>query len=166
MIRGVGPLKRPCCVGLADHCCQVPGKLFGHFVKKKKIRNWFLGQNQGQKRVFAYQLKLCSLEKVSLIHKCKKNSINYRYQYLPKSEKNFPLLWWNLIAVLLSNYSAKKSFFPLLLSKLAEFSAIWQLSRQPGTRPDPRQSPLPPWPKPALAGNYCVDSPLLGTSDR
>ena len=42
MIRGVGPLKRPCCVGLADHCCQFPGKLFGHFVKKNSAIDFWV----------------------------------------------------------------------------------------------------------------------------
>ena len=51
----------------------------------------------------------------------------------------------NLIAVPLSISSAKTYFFPLLLSKIAEFSAIWQQYNDAHIAPSAvANAPLPP----------------------
>ena len=100
------------------HCCQVPRRLFRHFVKKIPLFG-YLGKKIGSKRVFRllffnwYHILFKKLGPTILKYAKK---LTYRHLPVKFERKKFPLLFRylseNLIAVPLSNSSAKKIFFP------------------------------------------------------
>ena len=111
----------------------VPGETLPPFCKKiqlfgKIFRNWFLKSKLGSKTRYLlifFNLNSCTVEKNNSPSSwiCEKST----YIFTCQSGKQIFFYYFceNLIAVLLSVSSAIKIIL-LLLSKIAEFSAIWQ----------------------------------------